>query len=166
MSVSDQLKDKAISLGLCQEWQSEWNFFDNKGLMAMYKRGIHWCMTKGYPALSYVCESFDDKTLIENNIFVGGYGFPDNSGRVICRGDSNTSIFATSYDNVDVYMGDDSVVTIVALDDSAVTIHLYHDSELIINECGKDVKMYIYQYGGSIINNCGCNVKIFDKRNE
>lgn len=57
--LNTDLRDHAVSYGLCQQWQNDWQ--DNKNqqeLIDMYIRGIDFCIEHDYPTVDYIKNNF------------------------------------------------------------------------------------------------------------
>lgn len=162
--VSEELKNKAISLGLCQQWQSEWGSLTKDQLVELYLRGIHWSMERAYPSVRYINEHFSD-LLLDNNIFTEGDHFLLHEYKAVGRGTSRLSVMYDMYDAGDLYVGDDAECEIMAHDGAIVTIHLYQGAKLTVVRCEDNAKIYVYQYGGGVdIQHSNGNIQIVDKR--
>ena len=159
-NLSDELKNKAILLGLCEEWQREWGSPSFDQLVDKYLRGIHWCMERSFPNLELT------EGLESRNIFSRGDHFVIHDHKVVVRGSSDVSVFYDMMDAGDVYVGNDSHVSVCAYDDSVVTVHAYQNAKVTVR-ANQKAKVYIYLYGGSveILEDNGL-VNIIDKRNE
>ena len=57
--ISLALKSEAVSLGLCQEWTSEWDNESKDSLVEKYVKGIDFCIEHSYPTLAFMKENFD-----------------------------------------------------------------------------------------------------------
>lgn len=56
--LSDKLKLKAISLGLCEEWTNGWGNPDKYELCEKYIRGIDFCLLNRFPSNEIIKKEF------------------------------------------------------------------------------------------------------------
>ena len=147
-NVSEELKERAISLGLCKQWTSEWNNEDKDSLCEKYVKGIDFCIEHDYPSIEYMKNNFDG-VMQNHGIFVNDIGDKKNLSKAVLNG---LSIMNISYDNFSVgtiYVRHNSALNITAKDNSKVFIFTYEDCTLNI-KCSDNAIVYVYNHGGSI----------------
>lgn len=69
--LNKTLKAEAVSLGLCQKWQNDWEGNKSSGaLIEMYKKGIDFCIDREWPSCDMILSKFDRAELRDNGVFV------------------------------------------------------------------------------------------------
>ena len=110
MNVSDELKEKAISLGLCTPWQKRWQNEDKHSLCQMYIKGLDFCIDHDYPSCTYMKKHFDG---ICNNT---EYSLTMLLIRPICiKASGHARVFVKVYDhaNVNVVCSGNATATVI-----------------------------------------------------
>ena len=147
-NVSKELKEKAIALGLCEEWTNGWQNEDKDTLCEKYVKGIDFCIMHNYPSTQYMKDNFDG--IMQNHgVFVDGKGTINNLLKAVVNG---LSIMDMSYDKFSVgtiYLRHNSALNIIAKDNAKVFIFTYDNCILNI-KCSDSAIVYIYNHGGSI----------------
>lgn len=147
-NVSKELKEKAIALGLCEEWTNGWQNEDKDTLCEKYVKGIDFCIMHNYPSTQYMKDNFDG--IMQNHgVFVDDKGAVNNLPKAVVNG---LSIMDMSYDKFSVgtiYLRHSSALNIVAKDNAKVFIFTY-DNCILNVKCSDSAIVYIYNHGGSI----------------
>jgi hypothetical protein len=139
------LKEKAISLGLCQDFQNEW---ESKDLLKMYLAGVSWCMERKYPSLE---DMRPYKLQLEDlNVF--------NERRVDLLLTAPTYVLNECYGVVEIldwnvsrlYISRDSIVRVIAKDNTHIMIDCYDNSNIQI-AVSDNAKVVVNQYGNSSV---------------
>ena len=154
--ISLALKSEAVSLGLCQEWTSEWDNESKDSLVEKYVKGIDFCIDHNYPSLAFMKENFDG-VMQKHGVFameevsVFNRRFLDINHSCVGSAKNN------SYFDTDGYVRGNSVMDIVALENSSFHISLY-DTSILNIRVYDNAKVYVYKYGGTV------NVEIGEDR--
>ena len=151
MSVSKELKEKAISLGLCKEWTEEWKKENLDSLCEKYAKGIDFCIEHDYPSIEYMKEHFDG-IMQKHNIYVNDIFEDVNIRKIIINGTSIGSLLYDSFSVGKIYLRHYSRLKLKVKDNAKVFIFIYDDSFVEI-ENGDNSKVYVYKYGGEIKSN-------------
>lgn len=150
------LKQKAIALGLCDDFQKSWS----EDLIGMYKRGISWCAKRGFPSLTDMLPY--DEQLVENDVY--------NSKKVNLLLTNDTYILNESTGSVEIddfnvsglYVALNSIINVNVKDCSILTIESFDNAILRIS-VDEDAVCNVWQYGNSVVQVLSGNVKIFKK---
>jgi hypothetical protein len=124
----DKFKKQAIKLGLCQEWQNNW---EETGLIDKYIRGITWCMKNEFPLLSNM-KKYDD-ALLRNGVY------NQKTADIKCDRDmyvfnsSDVDFTISGYSVCRIYVGRGSNVTVNVKDNAILYVDNY-DSNVIVNK--------------------------------
>lgn len=160
--VSKELKEKAIELGLCEKWQSDWNNPDKDELVDKYVRGIDFCIYNDFPSIQYMKDNFQG-VMDKHGVFVDNIVNIINRNTVILNGECEGEV---NYDGISIgriYCRHDSNIQLNVKDDSKVFISVY-DNAIVDIKCQDNAKVYVYKYGG-LVKSLG-NVIIRDKNLE
>jgi hypothetical protein len=151
-----ELKQKAISLGLCEEFQASWS----EDLIGMYVKNCSWCLKRKYPSLADMFPY--DKELEEKDVY--------NSRIVNLLLTNETYILNNCTGTVEIddfnvsclYVSLDSVIEVNVKDSSILMIEAYDNSVLRINVDPESI-CTVWRYGNSAIQILSGNVKIIQK---
>jgi hypothetical protein len=150
------LKQKAIALGLCADFQKSWS----DDLVGMYKRGISWCMKHKYPSLADMLPY--DKELADNDVYNSRLLnlILTNDTYILndCKGEIEIDDFNVS----GLYVALNSIVDINVKDSSILTIECY-DNAILRVSVDENAVCSIWKYGNSVIQVLKGNVKIIQK---
>lgn len=153
--LSETLKDKAIRLGLCDEWTSQWGMPDKQGLIDKYIHGIDFCIKHDYPSIEFIKRNFEKDLLHENNIFVDEDVQSRNLKCVaVLNGGCTGTLLFDGYSTCTVYARHNSNVTIDCSYMSKVFIHVYDRAKVkaLQSQCAS---VYILTHGDE----CEVNTK-------
>lgn len=152
--LNHKLRTEAIGLGLCEQWQGDWQRDKTRDqLIAMFKRGIDFCIERKWPSVDFVRQHFLQRELHENQVHFGEDDLAatfDNGVAVCkeCKGEITIKPLAVNT----LYLIDCEDVHITALRQSILYIHLY-DSNARVNTIGGHVK--VYRHGESKVSAVG-----------
>lgn len=141
MDLSDQLKQEAISLGLCDQWQGEWlDGTDRHALLEKYVKGIDFCIANDWPSVEFTKEHFGD-ILHEHGIYADEEVAIDNaSGRVVFLGKCRGTVICRDWSVADIYV----------LHDSELLVEGHHMAKVFLN-LSERAKVNTTSYGGARI---------------
>lgn len=159
MNISEDLKNQAISLGLCQEWTDEWGTPDKDELCDKYVRGIDFAIEHNYPSLEEMKANFDG-VMQKHGIYVSENIDLVNPPLVIANGSCTGHACYDKFSVGRMYVRHDSVVTVYAGGSAKVFISLYDSAKLKVL-CEDTAKVYVYKYGGVV--ECEGNVYVRER---
>lgn len=134
---SKNLKKEAVRLGLCQQWQKEWDG-SIAGLAGMYLRGIDFCIEHDYPSLKYLEQHFQGQVR-DYGIFISEEVKLYTRGRTVaCLGKSFGKIDFEPFGVGRVHVLHESKIHINCAKNSIVIIDVHHKGEIRIE--AKDAK--------------------------
>ncbi len=148
MDISDELKSKAVTLGLCTEWTEGWGRPDKDELCIKYIKGIDFAIENDYPSLEYMKDNFDG-IMQKHGIHVSEELHLQNPSMVIANGNCFGSIYFDSYMVGRMYVRHDSNLSVVASGNAKVFISMYDQSKVNVI-CSENAKVYVYQHGGYV----------------
>lgn len=126
----DKLKKQAIRLGLCQEWQDNW---EETGLIDKYIKGVTWCMKNEFPSLKDMKKH--DEALLRNGVY------NEKKVSIICEKDmyvfnaSQVDFEISGYNVCRIYLGRGTKINLKVKDHAILYVDNY-DSEV---EFTKDI---------------------------
>lgn len=160
--LSKILKEKAISLGLCQQWTDEWE--DNstpQGLIDKYIKGIDFAIKHDFPSTEFIEENFPAKLLHKNSIYVDDEIDVRGGETTVVLGKSHGDITYDGMDVGDVYIRHQSSIYVKVSGKAYVSISVFDDAEVFVFT-DKTSKVFVYQYGGKV-NKFDDNVIVRDR---
>ncbi len=155
----NDLKQKAIALGLCAEFQAKWSD-ESSYLVDMYKTGVTWCLANKYPSL--VDMLLYDELLAENNVFNSRLVDLFLNGDTYVFNDCSGKLEINDYNVARAYFGLNSNVKITAKDESYLYLDLYDNTNIqLVVEGNANVTAYCY--GNSVVQILSGTAKIIRK---
>lgn len=144
MTISQELKKKAIKLGLCKEWTSSWEEPDLDSLVEMYISGLDFCILHNFPSNEYIKENFG--RIAENHgVFTDQEVNLTNPDVAILNGSTKGKITFDKFVSRDIYIRHNSEVDIVINDSAKVFIRIFDNAKINIHNNSKN-KVYVYKY--------------------
>lgn len=144
MTVSEELKQEAIKLGLCKEWTNDWNKPDLGGLCEMFTSGIDFCIKHDYPSTEYIKENFG-KVAEDHGIFVDAEIDLINPNTAILMGGTKGSITLSGFVSRDIYVRHDSEVVITIKDSAKAFIRVFNNARVTVDNQTSG-KVFVYKY--------------------
>lgn len=162
--VNEELRGKAIELGLCNEWQRMWEKdWDQQKMIDRYKKGIDFCMENHYPDTEFMKANFGKEKLRLNNILVDDQYSLLNPKSAVVIGNSKTNIRFNAWSSGEICVGGTSSITITAKNSSFVMVHLYDNAALTAYAYDKARIIVIKHSQKVIIENINGDVRIKTK---
>ena len=140
--LNKELKNQAIALGLCNEWQDSWgkDWSKEKMVERMYK-GLDFCLKYHWPSNDFITKHFDLDFLRRSNVFINDKYSVCNPKQSLVLGSSEITFRYNAWNNGAIHVRDNSSAKIFARNKSFVMIHLYekayieaeqHDKAIIV----------------------------------
>jgi len=164
--VNKELRNKAVSLGLCDTWQKKWvKDKTPQQLIDMYKKGIDFCLESNYPDNKFIKENFTKDILSKNNMFVDEDFYvlnPEND--CVILGESQGKLIFDGYAVRDIYINGNADVEIEASDFAKIFVNVYDDAQVVVTQ-KKNSAIHVYKHGTGEVLSVG-NVTINRKYND
>ncbi len=164
--VNKELRNKAVSLGLCDTWQKKWMKDKTpQQLIDMYKKGIDFCLESNYPDNKFIKENFTKDILSENNMFVDEDFYvlnPEND--CVILGESQGKLIFDGYAVRDIYINGNADVEIEASGFAKIFVNVYDDAQVVVTQ-KKNSVIHVYKHGTGEVLSVG-NVTINRKYND
>lgn len=152
MTVSEELKKKAIGLGLCVPWQEGWGTPTKEELVAKYIKGLDFCIEHDYPSVQYMKLHFDgimQKQGVFADDMVDEYISTPHRKIVVINGSSCGNIKCSGYSVVAVYVRHTSKVEIIAEEHANTTVLVYDSANVVVKNRGIG-RVSVIQHGGRV----------------
>ena len=149
MNVSEELKNKAVSLGLCDEWTDGWGNPTKEELVDKFIKGYDFCVINNFPDNEYIKTNFEE--IAENKgVFVDKKSIDLHNPKIaIIHGESTGMIKVDGFSVCDIHVRHNSSVNIIIEEYAIAFIRVYDNAEVIVANNGYN-KSFAYRYGGSI----------------
>ena len=147
MDINKELRDKAVSLGLCSQWKSDWE--DNKSLQElinMYKKGVDFCFENNYPTNEFMTTYIEPPLLDGNNIFIDcEFNKKNPENDCIVLGDSKGELKFDKFAVRDIYIKDAAELNVIAEGFAKIFVNVYGNAKVKVSEseCAK-VKVFYH----------------------
>lgn len=148
MTVSEELKNKAIKLGLCGEWTDNWQNPNLHELVEMYISGIDFCILNNYPSNEYIKDNFG-KTAEEHGVYTDSEIDIQNPDVAIVNGKTTGKIVLTGFVSRDIYVRHNSEVLIEINDMAKAFIRVFDKAKVTVKNNSTN-RIFVYKYGGTI----------------
>lgn len=131
--LSIELRQSAVGLGLCMEWQREWkDETDKQTLIDKYFEGLDFPMRFHWPSNKFIKENFEQELLRKNNILVDDTRSLLNPKEAVILGSSVAKIRVNGLSHSVVYLRDDSEVNLYIRNKAFVVVHLFEQAKINI----------------------------------
>lgn len=131
--LSIELRQQAVGLGLCMEWQREWkDETDKQTLIDKYFEGLDFPMRFHWPSNKFVKENFEQELLRKNNILVDDTRSLLNPKEAVILGSSVAKIRVNGISHSIIYLRDDSDVDLCVRNRAFVVVHLFEQAKINI----------------------------------
>ena len=127
--LNKDLRNQAIHLGLCKDWQKLWNkdWSQEKMVERMYK-GLDFCLQFHYPANDYIIKHFDLDFRRKHNVFVNDKYSVNNPKESLVLGNSDVTFRYNGHSYGNIHIRDNSETKVIARNVSFVIVHLYENA--------------------------------------
>lgn len=124
--LNNSLRTKAVSCGLCNDWQKEWRQDWNLDRMvSQFYRGIDFFIDKRFVSNEFIKDNFNKDFLRRNGIIVDDTYSMVNPLYSILVGKSKSTIRMNGYKAGTTYILDNSEVNVKASGKSFIIVHAY-----------------------------------------
>lgn len=147
------LKQEAGSLGACERGLDNLEKLNEQELLNRYIHFIDFAIDKHWPSNGFIKKHFDSDLLHKNNIYVDEFVSRRNARQVVVvQGKCSGELLYDGFTTADVYVRDDSELTIDCSRMSKVFVSVYDGAKVKV--CQHDLaSVYVYCYGD------GCEVE-------
>lgn len=150
MKIGKELAKQARRKGICDEWYGNLKgTTDTAALLDLYLRGIDFCMATNYPSNDYIRANFTGK--IESyGVHLDELLSERSPKKIIALGKCTGVITAEGYAVTEVYLKDETALSIAAEGHSFVMIDMYGNTDLTVY-AREDSKVCVNHFSGNLI---------------
>jgi hypothetical protein len=153
-TINNYILKKAKEAGICQEWADMIPHVDSvDGFLAMYKRGIDFCLEKNFPSNDDLLRLGGDR-LEGHGIFVDAAVDLPEGDFIVCLGESAGIIYADGHQTIQIYIKHTSQLTVIAKQNSFVVIDCFDQSTVDVEAYGA-AKVLVNVYGSAQVTQSG-----------
>ena len=136
--LNKELKNQAIALGLCKQWQGSWekDWSKEKMVERMYN-GLDFCLKHHWPSNEFITKHFDLDFLRQSNILVSDKYSVCNPKQSLVLGSSEATFRYNAWNNGAIHIRDNSSVKVYARNKSFVIVHLYEKAYIEAEQTDK-----------------------------
>lgn len=165
MNRSEYLKEKARSIGLCDQWYKEWgDSNDCVSLIDKFVAGQDFCIEHNFPSLEDIERLFTRDELRSCGVYLNEKDvLVESSCRAIVLGDSSIRLDYGYLDVADIYIRHNSSAEIHVDADALVYINIYDNASVHVVSKGIHPP-HVYVHGGSCTHDGLCFIR--DRRND
>ena len=130
-ALNKDLKDQAVALGLCGDWQKLWSkdWSREKMVERMYK-GLDFCLQYHYPSNDFILKHFDLNFRRKSNVFVNDKYSVVNPKESLVLGTSDVTFRYNGHSYGNIHIRDNSSAKVIARNVSFVIVHLYENARV------------------------------------
>ena len=136
--LNKELREQAIHLGLCGDWQKSWrkDWSREKMVERMYK-GLDFCLKHHYPSNEYILKHFDLAFRRRHNVFVDDKYSVNNPKESLILGTSDMIVRYNTWNHGIIHVRDNSKTKLIARNFSFVIVHLYERATVDVEQLDK-----------------------------
>lgn len=159
-----ELINEGLEKSLCKPWAEQMQNATTDELLAMYVKGIDFCLSNDYPPKEYLKEH-GKGLLSKHGIYIDELLKVENKEKIILLGNCDASIEITGYMVTEIFIKHESRAVVNVKHKAFVVIDLFEQSDLILNASGEcTVLLNVYESPTFKVNNAGsANVKVVHK---
>ena len=149
MNLSKELAKQAKRHRICAEWHTRLkNLSDKPAMIEMYLAGIDFCLANDYPSNDFIRRYFKGD-MESHGVFLDDSVDLTNPKKCVALGNTKGNIEVNGYSVSEIFVKNDSELSIVAKDDAFVMVDAFDNSTI-----------HVWTYGS--VNRYG-NAKIHSK---
>lgn len=164
MKLNYELAKQAKAHGICENWYLELKNENNiDKMLDMYVKGIDFCLSNDYPSNHFIRKNFKGK-MEKHGIHLDETLNIVSEPKVIALGKCTGKIELDSFDVCEIFVKNESNLTIVAKGNSFVMIDLFDNSTIDVHTYD-NAKVCINRYGGQVdeYKNENSEIKLIEK---
>lgn len=158
--LNEDLRNQAIHLGLCSEWQNLWkkDWSKEKMVERMYK-GIDFCLKHHYPSNEYILKHFDLDFRRKHNVFVNDRYSVCNPEKSLVLGNSCIKFRYNAGNSASLHARDSSEIEVTAKTRSFVVLHLHDSAKAKVRQYDM-AKVVVISHSKDVSIDAGDNIDI------
>ena len=161
--LNDRLRKAAISCGLCDQWQQDWQYdWTPETMVSRFFRGIDFFFDKRFISNDDIKNLFDKDFLRRNGIIVDDQYSLLNPKYAAILGKGTSTIRMNAYNGGTVYVADNSQVKIIASGNAFVMVHVLGNAQIDTEQKDKASIIVLRHSNGCKVTASG-NVRVKDE---
>ncbi len=158
--LNKELRDNAISLGLCNEWQQLWQKDWSREKMAeMMFRGLDFCLKHRYPTNDFIINHFDLDFRRKSNVFVDDKYSIVNPKQSLILGTSEITARYNAWNHGTIYIRDNASLKLITKNRCFVIVHLFDEAYVTAEQLDKS-KIVLIKHSDKVTIVADSNIKI------
>lgn len=164
-ALNKDLKDQAVALGLCGDWQKLWrkDWSREKMVERMYK-GLDFCIIHHYPSNDFILKHFDLDFLRKCNVFVNDKYSVVNPKESLVLGTSDVTFRYNGHSYGNIHIRDNSSAKVIARNLSFVIVHLYENASVTAEQYD-NAKVVFVKHSTNVHIATPSNIKVREEYN-
>lgn len=136
--LNKDLRDQAIHLGLCYDWQKLWQKdWSKEKMVEMMFRGLDFCLKFHYPSNDYIIKHFNQDFRRKSNVFVNDKYSALNPKQSLILGTADITVRYNAWNHGNIHVRDNSSLKLTARNHSFVIVHLYENAKITAEQFDK-----------------------------
>lgn len=158
--LNKELRNQAVALGLCKDWQKLWNkdWSKEKMVEQMYK-GLDFCLKYHYPSNDFILNHFDMDFRRQSNVFVDDKYSVCNPKQSLVLGSSEITFRYNGWFSGSINVRDNSKVKIHTKNKSFIIVHLFDNASVTAEQTDKSTIVLI-KHSPDVTIIAGENIKV------
>ena len=166
MELADQLRTDGITKGLCTPWQTKLKpGMKISAMIALYIKGIDFCIKNDYPTLEFIRENFKGKCEPYGAFIDAEITDRVNAPDTVLNGDCKAILEYNGYSVSRIYSRHNTKASINASDYAKVTIDAFDNSKLVVAVSG-NAQVSVNLYGRAKVQCVGTGIKVRHMKKE
>ena len=164
-ALNKDLKDQAVALGLCGDWQKLWgkDWSREKMVERMYK-GLDFCLQHHYPSNDFILKHFDLDFRRKSNVFVNDKYSVVNPKESLVLGTSDVTFRYNGHSYGNIHIRDNSSAKVIARNLSLVIVHLYENASVTVEQYD-NAKVVLVKHSTNVHIAAPSNIKVREEYN-
>lgn len=164
-ALNKDLKDQAVALGLCGDWQKLWgkDWSREKMVERMYK-GLDFCLQYHYPSNDFILKHFDLDFRRKSNVFVNDKYSVVNPKESLVLGTSDVTFRYNGHSYGNIHIRDNSSAKVIARNLSLVIVHLYENASVTAEQYD-NAKVVLVKHSTNVHIAAPSNIKVREEYN-
>ena len=130
-ALNKEIRDMAVSCGLCGQWQDEWKYdWDIDRMFSQFYRGMDFFIDKRFVSAEYIKQNFDRDILRQNGVIVDDEFSLMNPNNAILIGESKANVRMNGFKATTIYVTDKGKLKVTGKNKSFAMIHAYGNARI------------------------------------
>lgn len=136
--LNEELREKAIRLGLCRQWQRDWREdWSKKVMVDKFFEGIDFCIENNYPSNDFIKTNFELDFLRKEGVYVDDKYSNMNLANAAVFGLSDVTLRYSAMRSGRIWVKDNAKLRIVSHNFAFVMVHIFDDAKIVVERFDK-----------------------------